>query len=84
MAKTKTDPDVRAEAQVVLADLFCHIAGRTLTPHNPPKLPTRLKKLEGLDGMAPGAAQEMLTAAPLLAALVISALDAAGYYVEVG
>lgn len=81
-AKATTAADVHEDAQVVLADLFRHAAGRRLNPEDPPKLPTRLRKLEGLDALPASAAVDLLAASPLLADLVLAALDRAGYVLE--
>lgn len=84
MAKAATDPGVREEAVVLLADLWRHVASRAaLGADSPmvPKLPTRLKKLDGLDSIPASSADQLLRAAPLLAELTIAALEASGYVV---
>lgn len=83
MAKAQTDPEVREAVTVVLADLWRHVAQRAMDPESPdlPKLPTRLRKLEGLDDLPTGAAPAVLTAAPLLAELTLAALEKSGHVV---
>lgn len=84
MAKAQTDPGVRQEATVILADLWRHVASRrTMAEDDPmlPKLPTRLKKLDGLDDLPAVAAPAVIIAAPLLAELTIAALEAQGYVI---
>jgi hypothetical protein len=84
MGKAQTDPGVRGEAITLLADLWRHVAMRaSLGADDPkvPKLPTRLKKLDGLDALPPAAGDQLLIAAPLLAELSVAALEAAGYVV---
>lgn len=81
-APRATAQNARDDAQVVLADLFRHVGGRQLQPDDPPKLPTRLKKLEGIDDLPPSVAAAMLPAAGLWADLVLGALDRAGFVLE--
>lgn len=84
MAKAKTDPEVREAVTVVLADLWRHVASRAqLGPDHDQvaKLPTRLRKLEGLDDLPAAAAPAVLDAAPLLAELTLAALEASGHVV---
>jgi hypothetical protein len=80
VAKAATDPQLREEAIVVLADLWRHVAQRQLGDPDV-KLPTRLKKLPGLDDLPGPAAETVLAAAPLLAELTIAALEAQGYVI---
>lgn len=84
MAKAQTDPEVRETVLVVLADLWRHVSTRaTLGPDDPktPKLPTRLKKLSGLDDLPAAVAPQMLEGAGVMAELMVSALEAEGYVV---
>lgn len=84
MAKAQTDPEVRDAVVTMLADLWRHVAARaTLGPDSPmvPKLPTRLKKLDGLDAMPAACGDQLLIAAPLLGELTLAALEAQGYVV---
>lgn len=80
----QTDPEVREAVVVALADLWRHVASRRLLDEDDPKmpkLPTRLKKLPGLDDLPVGAAPAVLEAAPLLAELQLAALEKQGYVV---
>lgn len=83
MAKAQTDPEVRDAVVVVLADLWRHVAQRASDgPENTTvKLPTRLKKLSGLDDLPASVAPQMLEAAGTMAELMLSALEAQGYVV---
>lgn len=84
MAKARTDPEVRDAVVVATADLIRHVAQRKLLADDDPKqskLPTRKKNLPGLDAIPPEAAAQLVEAAPDLAELFLSALEADGYVV---
>lgn len=82
MAKAQTDPEVREAVTVTLTDLWRHVAQRQLEGEaTEVKLPTRLKKLEGLDDLPAAAAPAVLAAAPLLAELTLAALERSGHVV---
>lgn len=83
MATVQTHPEVREAAIVILADLWRHVAQRAMEgPENTTvKLPTRLRKLGGLDDMPAAAAPAMVDAAPLMAELTLAALEKSGYVV---
>lgn len=77
-----TTTDIREEAQVMLADLLRHVGSRQLTPDTPARLPTRLRKLEGIDDLPQPVAAAMLPAAGLWADLILDALDRGGFILE--
>jgi hypothetical protein len=79
MRKAATSQLTRDDVQVVLADLFRHVGMRQTNPENAPKLPTRLRKLEGIDDLPPHVAAALGPAAGLWADLVLGAIDRAGY-----
>lgn len=81
MRQAVTTQATRDDVQVVLADLFRHVGQRQTDPENAPKLPTRLRKLEGIDDLPPHVAAALGPAAGLWADLVLGAIDRAGYAV---